>query len=675
MLKICGENNYNHLGSTSNNAFNFFRIINPAVDSTLDASKIISYSANLSHSVVITNDGFAMGAGDNKNGQISPSLPNIPICEFMKFEIKDEEGRLWHPISAFCGRQYTLYLVSLVGQEEENMNHLVYCHSEIYRKYPLFLNTGSLNPIAIFGGTYNAAAIDDNGSIIFIGKSTFENINKPLKITNLPDGKIAINVVCCNEFIIALSSDFHVYESAINNLNFKQVEGLKDIKITDISGTNNHCLALSEDGRVFGRGLNICGQLGVGNSIGKTNEFIEISSLKNCDIKAVYAGGNHSLFQTASGKIFSCGNNQCGQLIGKNLMNELCFTIIETEITEGATFCVAGSEFSAVFIGCNPSKCPNRKINDELISKEKSYNLKDALLKSEIENERLRIENEILRKKLEIYQLNDVELYTQKEIDQMEHFKTINCNSQSKLIEIIKKQNYCLKIIETKSSPEKLKEYFSNLQKLNFINNRNIVKTIGFCFGDKLNSPSVIHSIFPFTLKNDFAKLTKIQRVTSIFEIARAMSEVEKSGLIHSNLKPENILYDDMMHLYLTDFYIGSLVGIEKQKEKSNEFLSPELLKEESVFNIKSDVYAFGIITYFILTNGKLLNINFIKNDQISTEINTISKELILKCVSENAKERPSFFEITNFIRNNNFILIDEIDKDISKVKEFVDEN
>ena len=169
MLKVCGENNYNHLGSTSNNAFNFFRIINPAVESTLEAPKIISYSANLNHSVVITSDGFAMGAGDNKNNQITPSLPSIPISEFMKFEIKDEEGRSWQPISAICGRQYTLYLVSLIG-EENNIMHLIYSHSEIYRKYPLFLNTGSFNPISIYGGTFNAAAIGDNGSIIFIGK-------------------------------------------------------------------------------------------------------------------------------------------------------------------------------------------------------------------------------------------------------------------------------------------------------------------------------------------------------------------------------------------------------------------------------------------------------------------------------------------------------------------------
>lgn len=673
MLKVCGENNYNHLGSTSNNAFNFFRIINPAVESTLEASKIISYSANLNHSVVITNDKLAMGAGDNKNNLISPSLPNSPISEFMKFEIKDEEGRLWLPISAFCGRQYTLLLVSPIGQDD-NMNHLIYMHSEMYRKYPLFLSTGSSNPVAIYGGNFNAAAIDDNGSIIFIGKSTYENINKPLKIMNLPNEKNAVNVACCNEFIVALSSDFHVYEAAVNSLAFKEVEELKDMKIVDISGTNNHCLALSEDGRVFGRGLNFHGQLGVGNSIGKAEKFIEIESLKNCDIKAVYAGGNHSLFQSSSGKILSCGNNQCGQLIGESLMNEFSFSIIETAITEGATFCVAGSEFSAVFIGCDPSNCPNRKINEELLAKEKSSNLKDALLKSEMENERLRIENEILRKKLSLYKLNDVELYTQNEIDQLEHFKTINCDSQSNLIQVIKKQNYCLKIFETKSTPEKLKEYFSNLQKLNFLNNRNIVKTIGFCFGDTNNSPSVVHSIFPFTLKNDVKKLTKIQRVTSIFEIARAMTDVEKSGLIHSNLKPENILYDDLMHLYLTDFCTGRLIGIEKLKEKSIEFLAPELLKEKSSFDIKSDVYAFGIITFFILTGGQLPAVDFIKSGQIPTEINNVSKELFFKCISENADERPSFLEITNFIHNSNFMLIDEINEDISKIKSFLDQ-
>ena len=152
------------------------------------------------------------------------------------------------------------------------------------------------------------------------------------------------------------------------------------------------------------------------------------------------------------------------------------------------------------------------------------------------------------------------------------------------------------------------------------------------------------------------------------------MADVEKSGLIHSNIKPENILYDDLMHVYLTDFNSVSLIGIEKQKEKSIEFLAPELLKENSVFDIKNDVYTFGIITYFILTCGQLPNMDFVKNDQMPTEINNVSNELIFKCVAEKAEERPTFLEITNFIHNNDFMLIDEINEDISKIKAFLDQ-
>lgn len=65
---------------------------------------------------------------------------------------------------------------------------------------------------------------------------------------------------------------------------------------------------------------------------------------------------------------------------------------------------------------------------------------------------------------------------------------------------------------------------------------------------------------------------------------------------------------------------------------------------------------------------------DFVKNDQMPTEINNVSNELIFKCVAEKAEERPTFLEITNFIHNNDFMLIDEINEDISKIKAFLDQ-
>ena len=47
-----------------------------------------------------------------------------------------------------------------------------------------------------------------------------------------------------------------------NVLDFSLVESLKGTKIKEVSGTYEHCFAVTEDGRVFGYGSNDFGQLG-----------------------------------------------------------------------------------------------------------------------------------------------------------------------------------------------------------------------------------------------------------------------------------------------------------------------------------------------------------------------------------------------------------------------------
>ena len=55
-----------------------------------------------------------------------------------------------------------------------------------------------------------------------------------------------------------------------------------------MSGTHHHFLAVSKKGRVFRRGANKDGQLGLGKVF---------PSLVGYEIRVAYAGGTHSLFE------------------------------------------------------------------------------------------------------------------------------------------------------------------------------------------------------------------------------------------------------------------------------------------------------------------------------------------------------------------------------------------
>jgi hypothetical protein len=68
---------------------------------------------------------------------------------------------------------------------------------------------------------------------------------------------------------------------------------------------------LTETGELFGCGYNGFGQLGLGHTNNQAS-WIQLSDKTN--IRAIAAGGFHSLLLTEIGELFGCGFNQYGQL-------------------------------------------------------------------------------------------------------------------------------------------------------------------------------------------------------------------------------------------------------------------------------------------------------------------------------------------------------------------------
>ena len=98
-----------------------------------------------------------------------------------------------------------------------------------------------------------------------------------------------------------------------------RVQGLNGIDISSVAAGGNHTLALSAGGTVWAWGQNIYGQLGVGDNTG-INWFVpvkvgdEANGSPFTGVKAISAGGSHSLALTTDGKVWAWGYNGYGQL-------------------------------------------------------------------------------------------------------------------------------------------------------------------------------------------------------------------------------------------------------------------------------------------------------------------------------------------------------------------------
>jgi RCC1 and BTB domain-containing protein len=85
-------------------------------------------------------------------------------------------------------------------------------------------------------------------------------------------------------------------------------------KIVDVCCGAYHSLALSQTGRVYAWGRNNYGQIGDGSDVLMHSKTVEVLGFDDEKVIAISCGLNHSMALTESGRVYSWGNNECGQL-------------------------------------------------------------------------------------------------------------------------------------------------------------------------------------------------------------------------------------------------------------------------------------------------------------------------------------------------------------------------
>jgi WD40 repeat protein/serine/threonine protein kinase len=106
-------------------------------------------------------------------------------------------------------------------------------------------------------------------------------------------------------------------------------------------------------------------------------------------------------------------------------------------------------------------------------------------------------------------------------------------------------------------------------------------------------------------LKNGPLSLEQTSKMLD--QIAGALAVAHRQGVIHRDIKPDNILLDDDGNAYLTDFGIakdlagGGNVTQADMVIGSPAYLSPEQVKSEEVVP-QSDIYSLGVVLYEVLT-------------------------------------------------------------------------
>ena len=97
-------------------------------------------------------------------------------------------------------------------------------------------------------------------------------------------------------------------------------------------------------------------------------------------------------------------------------------------------------------------------------------------------------------------------------------------------------------------------------------------------------------------------KSLPLQKLNSISpEIARGMEYIHSQGVIHRELKPENVLFDQDFCVKIADFGIAceeAYCDVLAEDLGTLRWMAPEMIKEKGHkhYERKVDVYSFGVL-------------------------------------------------------------------------------
>lgn len=147
----------------------------------------------------------------------------------------------------------------------------------------------------------------------------------------------------------------------------------------------------------------------------------------------------------------------------------------------------------------------------------------------------------------------------------------------------------------------------------------------------------------------------------SLWQLSRGIADVHEAHIAHRDLKPDNLRFDSEGVLKLLDFGFAtdldcaSTIGA----RGTQGFRAPELYDIPPVgFTAAVDMYAFGVVAWFVLNNGELDG-RFLELppgdssplptfDQAEMRLETELEQSLNLCLAINPDDRPSAKSITD---------------------------
>ena len=180
---------------------------------------------------------------------------------------------------------------------------------------------------------------------------------------------------------------------------------------------------------------------------------------------------------------------------------------------------------------------------------------------------------------------------------------------------------------------EEFRRRFKNESKaIAVLSHMNIVKVFDVSYGDRLQY-IVMEYVEGITLKEYIQQQGVVNHREAVFfimQVLRALQHAHDKGIVHRDIKPQNILLLENGVIKVTDFGIARFFASETRTMTDSaigsvHYISPEQARGD-VTNDKADIYSVGVMLYEMLT-GKL---PFESDNTVSVAIMQLQKDPVM---------------------------------------------
>jgi serine/threonine protein kinase len=229
------------------------------------------------------------------------------------------------------------------------------------------------------------------------------------------------------------------------------------------------------------------------------------------------------------------------------------------------------------------------------------------------------------------------------------------------------KRKYALKCANRfKKDKDRSQRTYIEIEVLKKLKHPNIIRLKGW-FEDS----ETIYLVLEYLSGKDCSKFfkrelpTKTQICYIMKQLVEAVMYIHKKGIIHRDIKLENLLIDENFNIKLTDFGLCAIkeddFDMLQDSVGTVRYTAPELLKGEG-YNDSVDIWAIGIILFMLLTGDypfdgenresifnkiKMKNLHFSKYDLDEKE-----RKLLKLLLAKDPEER---IEIEEILENSFF--------------------